>query len=81
MPDYRLLVEFIVKHLVSNPGEVEVSQTENEDGAFQVMVKVAQEDIGRVIGKHGATINSIRLVTKAAAVKSGDRIDVDVEED
>lgn len=81
MPDYRLLVEFIVKHLVSNPGEVEVSQTENEDGAFQVMVKVAQEDIGRVIGKHGATINSIRLVAKAAAVKSGDRVDVDVEED
>ncbi len=81
MPDYRHLVEFIVKHLVSNPGEVEVHQTESDDGAYQVMVKVAQEDIGRVIGKHGATINSIRLVAKSAAVKSGDRVDVDVEED
>ncbi|MBQ9574563.1 MAG: KH domain-containing protein, partial [Synergistaceae bacterium] len=39
------------------------------------------EDVGRVIGKRGATINAIRLLAKAAAVKAGERVDVDIVED
>ncbi|MBQ4418695.1 MAG: KH domain-containing protein, partial [Synergistaceae bacterium] len=42
---------------------------------------VAHEDVGRIIGKRGATINSIRLLAKAAAVKAGERVDVDIVEE
>jgi len=46
-----------------------------------VTIHVAQDDVGRVIGKRGATINAVRLLAKAAAVKANDRVDVDIVED
>jgi len=45
-----------------------------------VSIKVNPEDMGRVIGKAGATIKSIRVIAKAAAIKSKDKVDVVVEE-
>ncbi len=80
MVNYKELVEFIVKRLVTQPESVSVESTEVEDGN-NVRVRVAHEDVGRVIGKRGATINAIRLLAKAAAVKSGERVDVDIVED
>lgn len=81
MPDYRELVEFIVRRLVTQPDEVQVSEQTDERGVTAVTIRVAPEDIGRVIGKRGATINAIRLVAKASAVKVNDRVDVDIVED
>ena len=81
MPEYGNLVDYIVRRLVDQPDEVKVAETRNEAGAVLVIIDVAQGDIGRIIGKRGSTINAIRLVTKAAAVKSGDKVDVDVDED
>ena len=81
MPDYAGLVDCIVRRLVLQPDAVRVSEVRNSSGAVLVTIETAPEDIGRVIGKRGATINSIRLVTKAAATKSGDKVDVDVEEE
>jgi len=81
MPEYGNLVDYIVRRLVDQPDEVKVTETRNEAGAVLVTIDVAQGDIGRIIGKRGSTINAIRLVTKAAAVKSGDKVDVDVDED
>ena len=80
MPDYSALVEFIVKKLVTHPDDVEVSSSTDDNGVIKIMISVPQEDIGRIIGKRGATINAIRLVTKASAVKSSERVDVDIEE-
>ena len=80
MVNYKELVEFIVKHLVTQPDSVEVENGE-EDGGSKVLIRVAHEDVGRVIGKRGATINAIRLLAKAAAVKAGERVDVDIVED
>ena len=80
MVKYKELVEFVVKHLVTQPDSVEVENSE-EDGGSKILIRVAHEDVGRVIGKRGATINAIRLLAKAAAVKAGERIDVDIVED
>lgn len=80
MVNYKELVEFIVKHLVTQPDVVEVESSEGEGGS-KILIRVAHEDVGRVIGKRGATINAIRLLAKAAAVKAGERVDVDIIED
>ena len=81
MPDYRELVDFVVRRLVTNPDKVQVSAENDDRGITSVMIRVAPEDVGRVIGKRGATINAIRLLAKAAAVKENDRVDVDIRED
>ncbi len=80
MVDYKELVEFVVKHLVTQPESVGV-ESEAGDNLTKVLIRVAHEDVGRVIGKRGATINAIRLLAKAAAVKAGERVDVDIVED
>lgn len=80
MPEYSSLVEYIAKGLVTHPEEVSVETTTDSRGNVKVTIKTARDDIGRVIGKRGATINSIRLLAKASAVKSGDRVDVDIED-
>ncbi|MDI9369796.1 MAG: KH domain-containing protein [Synergistaceae bacterium] len=81
MPDYRELVEYIVRRLVLQPEEVSVTENIDDRGVAAITIRVATSDIGRVIGKKGATINAIRLVAKAAAVKVNDRVDVDIVED
>jgi len=80
MANYKELVEFIVKYLVTQPEVVGVESSESE-GGVKVMIRVAHEDVGRIIGKRGATINAIRLLAKAAAVKAGERVDVDIVEE
>ncbi|MBQ2616542.1 MAG: KH domain-containing protein [Synergistaceae bacterium] len=82
MVNYKELVEFIVKRLVTQPDDVEVEvETKEGKGVIKILIRVAHEDVGRVIGKRGATINAIRLLAKAAAVKAGERVDVDIIED
>jgi predicted RNA-binding protein YlqC (UPF0109 family) len=80
MANYKELVEFIVKYLVTQPEVVSVESSDGE-GGVKVMIRVAHEDVGRIIGKRGATINAIRLLAKAAAVKAGERVDVDIVEE
>ncbi len=81
MANYAELVELIVKKLVTQPDEVHIFEDKNETGAVLITIQVAQDDIGRVIGKKGSTINAIRHVAKAASIKSGEKVDVDIEED
>lgn len=81
MANYAELVELIVKRLVTQPEEVRIFEDKNDTGAVLVTIQVAQDDIGRVIGKKGSTINAIRHVAKAASIKSGEKVDVDIEED
>ena len=81
MPDYAELVGTLIRRFVLNPEAVSITQTEDSSGGLLISIKTAKEDIGRVIGKRGSTINAIRLVTKAAAIKSKDRVDVDIDED
>ncbi len=82
MVNYKELVEFIVKNLVTQTEAVEVESNEGKNESMKkILIRVAHEDVGRVIGKRGATINAIRLLAKAAAVKAGERVDVDIVED
>ncbi len=81
MPDYEELVGYVVKNIVSNPDEVTVTSRRSSGGVVSVSIRVAQDDMGRLIGKRGVTINAIRLVAKAAAVKPGEKVDVEILED
>jgi predicted RNA-binding protein YlqC (UPF0109 family) len=80
MASYKELVEFVAKHLVTQPDAVSVESNDGENG-IKIMIRVSREDVGRIIGKRGATINAIRLLAKAAAVKAGERVDVDIVEE
>ena len=71
------LVEVIAKSLVEHPEEVFV--TEKESGKSTVIeLKVAQLDMGKVIGKQGRSAKAIRSVVKAAASKSDKKVIVDI---
>ncbi|HEY3411466.1 MAG TPA: KH domain-containing protein [Armatimonadota bacterium] len=71
------LVEYIVRSLVDYPDEVSVEAVEG-DGGVTYEVSVAQGDAGKVIGRGGRIIQSIRAVVKAAAAKTDQRAYVEV---
>ena len=62
----RELVEYLVKSLVDHPEDVLVEET-REDNMVALELRVAADDLGKVIGKHGNTVNAIRNVLQAAA--------------
>ena len=64
------LVEYIVKSLVDDPSAVKVSVIEGEKSTI-LELRVAQDDIGKVIGKHGRIAKAIRTVLQAAAARGG----------
>lgn len=69
----------IIKHIVENDKEVTVDQTE-EEGMIYFTVHVAKDDMGKVIGKDGKVIRSIRNVMKIPAIKQGKRINITLAE-
>ncbi|HSS04550.1 MAG TPA: KH domain-containing protein [Solirubrobacterales bacterium] len=71
------LLEFLVRALVEDPDAVEVEELE-EDGDLIYEISVAEDDLGRVIGKGGRVANAIRTVAKAAAVRIDRRVIVDI---
>ena len=71
------LLEFLVKALVEDPEAVVVEELE-EDGDLVYEITVADEDLGRVIGKGGRIANAIRTIAKAAAVRIDRRVIVDI---
>lgn len=70
------LVETMVKHLVDKPEEVEVQESRNRNTLF-IKLKVADEDMGKVIGKRGRIAKALRTVVKAASPKG--RVVLDIE--
>ena len=73
----RDLVEFLVRALVEHPDKVEVEEFE-EDGDLILEVSVAEEDLGRVIGRGGRIANAIRTVARAAGSRGERRVIVDI---
>ena len=73
------VVEVIAKALVDNPNQVIVAQNATET-TVHPQLTVAPEDMGKVIGKQGKIANAIRTIVKAAAVKDGRRVIVDIEQ-
>ncbi|MDR1972551.1 MAG: KH domain-containing protein [Treponema sp.] len=64
------LVEYIVKSLVDDPSQVQVSVVEGEKSTI-LELRVASEDIGKVIGKHGRIAKAIRTVLQASTARDG----------
>ncbi|MCR5703066.1 MAG: KH domain-containing protein [Eubacterium sp.] len=71
------LVETIAKALVDSPDEVVVTEKEN-DREIILQLQVAQDDMGKVIGKQGRIAKAIRSVVKAAATKSDKKVKVEI---
>ena len=74
------LVQYLAKALVSNPEAVEVKETEAEN-ALVLEVRVAKEDLGRIIGKQGRTAKSIRTLLNAAASRTNRKVVLEIVEE
>jgi len=73
------LVQYIAQSLVEDPAKVEVNEIE-ENGTVRIELRVAKEDMGRIIGKGGRVANSIRVLLRVAAAREGKRVSLDVLE-
>jgi predicted RNA-binding protein YlqC (UPF0109 family) len=74
------VLEYITKAVVDEPEAVEVDTREGRRGTVSLEVQVADDDMGRVIGKRGRVANSIRTVVRAAAARDGVEVDVEFVE-
>ena len=73
------LVELIAKALVDNPDKVQVSQIDGEQSSI-IELKVAPEDVGKIIGKQGGNIQAIRVILGAAGMKLKKRFILEIIE-
>jgi len=73
------LIEYIAKSLVDNPDAVKVSEIEGEQTSV-IELKVAKEDLGKVIGKQGRTARAMRTILSAASTKAKKRAVLEIIE-
>ena len=73
------LVEVLAKSLVDHPEQVTVTETE-QDNEILLTLKVASEDMGKVIGKQGRIAKAIRALVKAAASRTDKKVIVEIEQ-
>jgi predicted RNA-binding protein YlqC (UPF0109 family) len=64
------VLEYVARHLVDDPDAVEVTEMEGERSIL-LQLRVAPDDMGKVIGKHGRTVRAIRSLVRAAASRQG----------
>lgn len=74
----RKLLEYIGPWLVDNPDEMQIAETEGERGALVLEISVDPEDMGKLIGKRGRIIRSIRTLARAAGQQDDQNIMVEV---
>ncbi len=74
------LVAYLARALVNNPDEVEVSEIQGETAAI-LELRVAKEDLGRIIGKQGRTAKSIRTLLNAAASRTSRKVVLEIVEE
>ena len=77
-PAARALLEALVRALVDDPDAVKVEDFSEDDGTVVLELSVAEDDYGTVIGRGGRTANALRTVVKAAAVRDGRRVLIDI---
>jgi predicted RNA-binding protein YlqC (UPF0109 family) len=74
----RELLEFLARTLVEDPDAVVVSEFEEGEGDIVLELEVAEDDLGRVIGRGGRVANALRSVVKAAATHEEKRVMVEI---
>lgn len=74
------LIEYIALALVDDPSQVEVRQNRVGSGKMHLELKVAKEDMGRVIGKSGRVANAMRVLLRVAAAREGKQVSLDIAE-
>jgi uncharacterized protein len=72
------LVEYLARSLVDSPDAVSVESFEEDDGSVVYELSVAEDDVGKIIGRGGRTVNALRSVLRACATKQGRRALLDV---
>jgi hypothetical protein len=72
------LLAYLARALVDHPDQVSVDSFDEEDGSVVLELHVAEDDVGKVIGRSGRTINALRTVVRASSVRLGRRVLVDV---
>lgn len=75
----KSLLEYLVKSIVDNPKQVKVEEEKGE-GFVSLKLSVAQEDMGKVIGKKGKIIKALRTLLKVPAIKQNLRVNVELQE-
>jgi len=78
-PALRDLIDYLARGLVDHPEQVEVEEVEEPD-ALVYELKVAEEDLGKVIGKQGRTAKALRTILSAASAKSRRRVILEILE-
>ena len=74
------LLQFLAQSLVNHPEEVKVKDTQSEN-TLVLELRVAKEDLGRIIGKQGRTAKSIRTILNAAASRTNRKVVLDIIEE
>jgi predicted RNA-binding protein YlqC (UPF0109 family) len=79
MDDLKTLIEFMAKALVDKPDEVSVRETDGEKTTI-IELRVAPDDLGKVIGKQGRTAQAMRTILNATGTKLGKRCVLEILE-
>lgn len=74
----RAMLEYVTPWLVDNPDEIEIEEVEGERGALVLEISVHPDDTGKMIGKQGRIIRSLRTLAKAAGQREGNTVLVEV---
>ena len=72
------VLEIIAKALVDNPDMVNITEITNEDETVTLELRVAEGDMGKVIGKQGRIAKALRTVVKAAASRENKKVSIDI---
>lgn len=73
------VLEIIAKALVDNPDQVNITEIGNEDSTITLELRVAESDMGKVIGKQGRIAKALRTVVKAAASRENKKVSVEIK--
>ena len=71
------VLKYIVEQIVDEPDQIAIAATEDDRGPV-LLLRVAEEDRGKIIGRQGRIVHAIRTIVKAASVGSGEKVNVEI---